>query len=166
MKLRPFHIATAILLVFAITVTPADAGKKRKKAHVNGEQGGNAAAPAAGKAVIAGSVRNRAGHAVAGANIRLQHLAPHRNRATGGGPHARTNHNGDFTLRAPIARYAIIASKRGVGSQRAFITPSPGSATRLTLIISPHHHHHHRHRHHHRAVRVPTPPGSTGTSTR
>ena len=162
MKLRFSHIATAMLLL-AIAVTPADAAKKRKKAKPQAHQPG--AAAVAGNAVISGSVRNRAGHGVGGATVRLQHLAAHRNHAKGGGPHVRTNRNGDFTLRAPVARYAIIASKRGVGSQRAFVTPSPGSSTRVTLIISPHHRHHHR-RHHHRAVRVPTPPGSTGTSTR
>jgi hypothetical protein len=169
MKLRLSQIATAMLLL-AIAVTSADAAKKPKKTKAQGHPPGAAAAGAAapGNAVIAGSVKNRAGHGVAGATVRLQHLASHRNHAKGAGPHVRTNRAGDFTLRAPVARYAIIASKRDVGSQRAFITPSAGSSTRLTIIIAPHHHHRHHHRHrHHRPVpvRVPTPPRSTGTST-
>jgi hypothetical protein len=159
------------LLVLAIAVTPANAANKQKK-HQNTarkHQQGAAAAPTAGQAIIAGSVKNRAGHGVAGALVRVQHLVPHRNRAQGSSRHVRTNHAGDFTIRAPLGRYAITASKRGVGSQRAFLTPSPGSATRLTIIITPHHGHHYGHHHHahHAIVRhVPTPPGSVGTSTK
>jgi len=160
------------LLLFAFAVTPVDAKThKHQKAQKHSSSSGTAAAPAAGRVTVGGSVKNRAGHAVVGALVRLQHLAPHRNRATGGGPHVRTNRAGEFTLSAPVGRYALFASKPGVGSQRAFVTPSPGSVTRVTLIISPHHKHHHHKRPHHRrhvvpAKRVATPPGAVGTSTK
>ena len=165
MNSRFLTVVVAMVLVLGFAIAPADAAKHGKKAKSHRHHK-RAAAVSNGNATISGSVRNRAGHGVAGAVVRLQHLAAHRNRVKGGGPHVRTNGAGEFTLHAPVARYAVVATKRGVGSQRAFVTPSAGSTTRLHLILSRHkgHHHHHRHKKHHpHVVTTPVPGPSNAT---
>jgi len=163
LRIRVVVVLSSVVML-ALTATPANAAKKHKKQQQNvHKQNGGAPAASAGQFTVARSVKNRAGHAVAGALVRLQHLAAHKNRASGGSRHVRTNKAGDFTIHAPVGRYALFASKPSVGSVRAFVTPSPGSTTRVTLIIAPHHHRHHHHRPHHRRLvtpkRVPAPPG-------
>jgi hypothetical protein len=140
-------------------VFPAAAEAAKKKHKPNAEPAGTPGEPSApprnGAVTIAGTVFKNT-KPVAGARVQLK-LLRHtgRQRPTKGGRRgARTNADGHFAFRAPPGAYAVVASKKGLGTAnlRTVLTANETMGQLRLFLNYRHHHgrrgHHHRHHRH------------------
>ena len=140
-----------LVVALGLPTTLLAAKKKRKpNAEPAGTPTNPSAPPGRNSITIQGFVYKNT-KPIAGAKVQLKKLRhTGRQRAVRGGSTSRSNADGHFAFRAAPGAYAVVASKKGLGTAhvRTVLTAGEGLGQLRLFLNHPHRHCHRPHRQH------------------